>query len=89
MTKKKKDKPVAEVALDRPRPTVSLYGDDVIKNATVDQKVTLRLTGKVVEIGRERYDKNRLHQRIEIDTVKKMMTGADLDAKVSRKVNDA
>ena len=85
--KKSKDSPIA---MDEMKQTVRLYGKDVIKNAKVDQEVKLRIAGKVTEVGRERYsDTKRLYQEIEITTVKKMLTGADLDAKVSEKVNNA
>lgn len=83
----KKKKAMAGPVEVRPRPTVRLYGKDVIKNGKVDQKVKLRLAGKITETGRERYDQNRLYQEIEITSVKKMLTGADLEDAVSRKAN--
>ncbi len=89
MAKKSKKCSAVEVAPERSPETVNLYGKDVIKNAKVDQKVKLYITGKIVEIGRERYNENRLHQRIDILSVKQVASSVDLDDKVSRKVNDA
>ena len=60
--------------------TLELKGKDVQKDLNVDDTVTILLTAKVSEVGRNRWDENKLHQTLVVTELKKITTdGIDVD----------
>jgi len=68
--------------------TIRLYAEDIkgISGLTVDGKVTIMLTGKVREVGRDMYDDNK-PMRAELEVISGKVAGSKVKDKIDSAKN--
>ncbi len=62
-------KETATILTTKSKPTLRFDGKDVLKDVGFGDKVKLEIEGECTEIGKQEWDRNRIHQTI---TIKKM-----------------